>query len=163
MLPIIPSHISHGHRKLLLQVNKHCSFLLLLQVKSVGCWGLPPFPSWWRMNTKLIYLHNISAWKSSYSWEAGALIWVLAGKGKNRSQIFSAVSALYNRLLNCTVRRKAALPFQQLLTEAVGAVFCMKPRVLGAIWASFLGQTSDKEEHLVWDVCRWAVMTKLFL
>lgn len=58
MLPIITSHISRGHRKLLLQVDKHCTFLLLLQVKSVGRCGQPPFPSWWRMNTKLIYLHN---------------------------------------------------------------------------------------------------------
>lgn len=32
----------------------------------------------------------------------------------------------------------------------------------GVIWASFLGQLSEKE-HLVWDVCRCAVMAKLLL
>lgn len=38
----------------------------------------------------------------------------------------------------------------------------MKPYVLGVIWAPFLGETSEEEEHLVWDVYRCAVMTKLF-
>lgn len=103
----------------------------------------------------------ISAWKPS--WEVGVVIWILASKGKNLSQIFSAATTLDSRLLNYNVRKKAALPFQQFLTEAAGAVFCMKPCVLTVIWASFLGQTSEEKEHLVWDVCRCAVMTKLFL
>lgn len=62
-----------------------------------------------------------------------------------------------------SARRRVALPFQQLSTEAAGAVFCMKPCVLGAIWASFLGQSSEEGGYLIWDVCRCAVMTKLFL
>lgn len=106
------------------------------------------------------WFHNISAWKSSCSWEVGAVILILANKTENCSQIFSDAGALYGRLLNCSMRRKAAWPFQQLLTETAGAVFCMKPCVLGVIWALFLSQTSEEEEHLLWDVCRGAVMTK---
>ena len=46
----------------------------------------------------------------------------LASKGKKHSQM-SAARVLDNRLLNYSVRGKAPLPFQELLTGAVGAVF----------------------------------------
>ena len=163
MLPITPSRFSHGPRKFLLQMDKCCACLLVLQVKSVGCWGLPPFPlgEEWTQSWFIFVIKPAWKWKSIYGWEAGAVIWILASKSKNCSWICTG-SALCNRLLNYGVRRKA-LPFQQLLTGAAGAVFCMKPCVLGAIRASFLGQTSEEEEYLVWDVCRCAVITKLFL